>query len=87
MKIEYGDGIKCANCYACENYTLDQEDANAGHCMDCGWLDEIGCRHDMDGNIIDESILPIDCRCDVCEDRKREYRMARLEDKGYEESK
>ena len=40
MKVEYVDDVKCAKCYACGNYTVDQMDRDSEHCIDCGWLDE-----------------------------------------------
>lgn len=64
MKVEYVDDIKCAKCPNCKNYTIDQIDSESEHCLDCGWLDEIGHRCDKDGNIIHEDIQ---CTCEQCE--------------------
>lgn len=68
IKIEYIDGVKCGLCPNCNNYTIDgyYDDMRDGsnHCVDCGWLDEIGHRCDIDGNIINE-----ECQC-VCEQCK-----------------
>ena len=56
MKVEYVDDVKCAKCHACGNYTLDQDGQCGQHCIDCGWLDEIGHRCDQDGNLIHPEI-------------------------------